>query len=168
MSSIPPGVIELIERYARIASNSDVDIADELADHLSCEISAAISAGEDPIKAFLTVSAHFGHPADIAEAFAQQQATQNKSIRNQPMSLNQRTYIMLGHSLVWAAVILATSAIVADSAVGKQVMFILLAGWLATFLPLQATIGGGRAAACAEWAWMKRTARRVIPSNKGS
>lgn len=81
------------------------------------------------------------------------------------MSLNQRTTLMLGQSLVWAATILATSAVVADAGEGKQVMFVLLAGWAATFFALQAMIGGGRAAGCAEWAWLKRTARRVLPAS---
>ncbi|MCR9279478.1 MAG: hypothetical protein NXH85_16090 [Pseudomonadaceae bacterium] len=165
MSNIPPDTLELIERYARIASNSDTEIADELADHLLCEISSAISAGEDPTDAFLRVSTHFGHPAEIAEAFAEQQRDKQSS-RIKPMTLNQRSALLISHSLVWAAVILATSAIVADTSTGSSVMFILLAGWFATFFPLQAMIGGGRAAACAEWAWMKRTAQRVLPVSK--
>lgn len=163
MSRIPATVIELIDRYARIASGGDADIADELADHLVCEVSNAIDAGAEPLKAFLEVSTHFGHPAEIAEAFAEQRTANHQNLWRQTMSLNQRTALMLGHSLVWAATILATSAVVADTGEGKQVMLVLLAGWAATFFPLQSMIGGGRAAACAEWAWMKRTARRILP-----
>lgn len=151
---------ELVERYAAIAAGGDADLADELSDHLLCLLEDAVDAEQSLEDGFETVSTYFGHPADIAAQFQLVKKTTNSSEPTRMTTSLQRK-LLLGNAIIWAALILATSMVLRDSPQGSTVLMLVLGGFIASHLPLTALVGGGRAAACAEWAFLKRSAKKA-------
>lgn len=136
---------------------------DELEDHLRCEIDALVSQGVSSRQAFDMATGTMGDPRTLA---AELEAIQNPAVRavraairgiyrmeKNSMKAARSSTLMIGSSLVWAAIMIACSLVLRGSEQASNVQFILLSGWFATFFLLQPS---GAATAKAEWACLKR------------
>lgn len=142
--------------------------ADELEDHLRCEIEALVGQGFSEERAFALATETMGDPDTLAAAYAQSRrrpfrTTLNRIHRMEKniMKATRSSALMIGTSLIWAAIMIACSLVMRGAEQASDIHFILLSGWFATFFLLQPS---GTATMKAEWACLKR----LVSSNRRS
>ena len=138
----------------------DADKVDELKDHLHCIIEDDVKAGKSEQAAFEAATSAMGYPdSTTTETKDRAQIVQGicrvlYKIEGQKM---KESPMLIMQSIVWAAVMLAMSILVAKGETNNSsILFVLLMGWFASFVSL----GGMKGSAKSEWACLKRKLSR--------
>ena len=136
---------------------------EELEDHLRCEIDVLIGQGMGEEQAFAMASETMGDPRALAAEMEAIQPPVTRAMRTalrgiyrmekNSMKAARSSTLMIGSSLVWAAMMIACSLVLRGSEHASDVHFTLLSGWFATFFLLQPS---SAETAKAEWACLKR------------
>jgi hypothetical protein len=108
----------------------------ELSDHLYCEIDRARAAGLSDEEAFRTAVARLGSPAALTAEHAKNRSAlgtvcQVAAKLDGNVTAEQRG-LLLGHAVIWASLILASSLFLSKSTVPTAFSLLLMGG----FVPL--------------------------------
>lgn len=133
----------------------DADKLDELKDHLYCVIEHEISKGSNEQQAFKKATTDMGYEvSQTNDAASRATVLQGicrllNKLENHP---NHDAPVMIAHSLIWAAMMLAIALVVDDKQANQSILLILLSGWFASFTALNGT----KRSTKEEWACLKR------------
>ena len=138
----------------------DADKVDELKDHLHCIIEEDIQSGTSPENAFKNATNAMGYPASkIEDSSGRVRIVQTVCrLLNKIEGSPSDSPLIIMHSIIWAAIMIALSILTNDSENNQSVLFILIAGWFASFVSL----GGTKRSAKQEWRCLKRRLTRLI------
>jgi hypothetical protein len=133
----------------------DGDKIDELKDHLYCVIEQEIARGSSEQQAFDKATTDMGYQ----DSLGNDPASKAKVLQGICRLLNkieqypgQDAPVVIAHSLIWAAMILAIAIVIDDKQTNQSILFILLSGWFASFTALNGT----KRSAKDEWLCLKR------------
>lgn len=133
---------------------------DELEDHLRSEIAAQLRLGAEEETAFHQARQRMGDSELLASEFAKNRSllallcqAEQRLVGSVQVKSRRLGLLVIVQSLVWAAVMIAASAIVPEAS--SSLSNLLIAGWFAgTMLPL--ALLDMRHSARSEWACLKR------------
>ncbi|CCQ09213.1 hypothetical protein PALB_500 [Pseudoalteromonas luteoviolacea B = ATCC 29581] len=133
----------------------DGDKIDELKDHLYCVIEQEVAYGSSEQQAFDKATTDMGYQ----DSLVNDPASKAKVLQSICRLLNkiephpsQDAPVLIAHSLIWAAMMIAMALVVDDKQTNQSILFILLLGWFASFAALNRT----KRSAKDEWRCLKQ------------